>query len=207
MPTGAVANQKSLGARIYQATYEKILTRLVNGDFLHVDETRISIDNQDAYVWVLASHDAVAYVYTDTRESGMIQELLKDFKGVLVSDFYSAYDSIDCPQQKCLVHLIRDLNEDVLNQPFNEELRSIVCEFSNLLKSIVETIDRFGLKARFLKKHKKHIDRFNRLIGERKYSTEVATKYQKKFKKNSNKLFTFLITITFRGIITTPNMQ
>jgi hypothetical protein len=43
--------------------------------------------------------------------------MLKDFKGVLVSDFYSAYDAIPCPQQKCLIHLIRDLNDDVLKHP------------------------------------------------------------------------------------------
>jgi hypothetical protein len=43
-----------------------------------------------------------------------MQAVLKDFKGVLVSDFYSAYDSMDCPQQKCLIHLMRDLNDDML---------------------------------------------------------------------------------------------
>ena len=26
-----------------------------------------------------------------------------------MSDFYAAYDGIRCPQQKCLIHLIRDL--------------------------------------------------------------------------------------------------
>lgn len=187
-----VWNQKSLGSNIYQGTYEKILSQLVAGKFVHVDETKISIGRHDAYVWVFASHDAVAYVFADSREGGMVQELLRNFKGVLISDFYSVYDSIDCPQQKCLVHLIRDLNDDVFKQPFNDELTSIVLEFSELLKSIVETVDRFGLKARFLAKHKKHVERFNRSVSGRKFMTEVAIKYQKRFEKNANKLFTFL---------------
>jgi len=59
--------------------------------------------------------EEVAYVYAETREGELLHTLLKDFKGVLVSDFYAAYDSIHCPQQKCLIHLIRDLNDDVLN--------------------------------------------------------------------------------------------
>jgi hypothetical protein len=39
--------------------------------------------------------------------------VLKDFRGVLVSDFYAAYDSLTCEQQKCLIHLIRDMNTDL----------------------------------------------------------------------------------------------
>lgn len=187
-----ILDQKSRGSKIYLGTYEKILSHLVTGKFVHADETKISIDSHDAYVWVFASHDAVAYVYTESREGGMVQELLKNLKGVLISDFYSAYDSIDCPQQKCLVHLIRDLNDDFFKQPFNGELESIVLEFSELLKSIIETVDRFGLKSRYLAKHKKHVDRFNRSISGRKFSTEVAIKYQKRFNKYANKLFTFL---------------
>jgi len=40
----------------------------------------------------------VAYVYSETREGDLLHTMLKDFKGVLVSDFYAAYDSIHCPQ-------------------------------------------------------------------------------------------------------------
>jgi hypothetical protein len=59
-----------------------------------------------------------------------------------VSDFYAAYDAIACPQQKCLIHLMRDLNEEILNNPFDDEMKSIAVGFSGLLKPIVETIDR-----------------------------------------------------------------
>ena len=61
-------------------------------------------------------------MFRPTREGAFLQKLLKDFHGVLISDFYSAYDSINCPQQKCLIHLMRDMNEDLLNNPFDEEL-------------------------------------------------------------------------------------
>jgi hypothetical protein len=39
----------------------------------------------------------------ESREGEIIQDLLKGFRGVLVSDFYTAYDAINCPQQKCLI--------------------------------------------------------------------------------------------------------
>ena len=57
-----------------------------------------------------ASLEEVVYMYKPTREGEFLREMLSDFKGVLVSDFYAAYDSIDCPQQKCLLHIIRDMN-------------------------------------------------------------------------------------------------
>ena len=44
--------------------------------------------------------EEVVYYYTETREGDFLQELLREFRGVLVSDFYAAYDSINCPQQK-----------------------------------------------------------------------------------------------------------
>jgi hypothetical protein len=119
-------------------------------------------------------------------------EFLSGFNGVLVSDFYSAYDSISCEQQKCLVHLIRDLNEDVLKEPFNDEMKALVHEFTVLLKPVVETIDRFGLKAHFLRKHKVQVARFYQRLLSCKYQAELARRAQDRFRKNEGKLFTFL---------------
>ena len=94
----------------------------------------------------------VAFILTDSREGNTIQKLLVDFKGVLVPDFYSAYDEIDCSQQRCLIHLIRDLNDEMLDNPFDEELKNLANAFASLLKLIVETVDRSGLKKNVLKK-------------------------------------------------------
>ena len=58
-----------------------------------------------------------------TREGTVLESVLDGFKGVLVSDFYAAYDSAPCPQQKCLIHLMRDINEDLHKNPFDEELK------------------------------------------------------------------------------------
>ena len=118
--------------------------------------------------------------------------LLKDFKGVLISDFYTAYDSINCPRQKCLIHLIRDLNDDLLKEPFNEEIKALISEFAALLKPMIETVHRFGLKKRFLRKHKIDVKRFFARLSQREYLTEAAAKCKKRFEKNRDSLFTFL---------------
>src|SRR5437879_5136153 len=153
---------------------------------------KVSIEGRDAFVWVFTNMEEVTYLYTETREGDFLQELLQDFKGVLVSDFYAAYDSINCPQQKCLIHLMRDLNNDLLKQPFNEELKELVREFAFLLRPMIETVDRFGLKTHFLRKHKVFVERFYKGLSKRDYQSEIAIYYKKRFEKNRDKLFTFL---------------
>ena len=187
-----IKRQKARAAEKYQVTYENILDKLIKGRLIHADETRVSIGGEGAYVWVFTSLEEVIYYYRETREGDFLHELLGEFKGVLVSDFYTAYDSVACPQQKCLIHLIRDLNDDLYKHPFNEELKRLVQGFAVLLKSIVGTIDHFGLKARFLRKHKAPVEQFYREISKHKYQSEIVSYYQDRFVKNRHKLFTFL---------------
>ena len=106
---------KSAAAQMYKRTYDKLLRGLCKGGLLHIDETAISIKQGNGYVWVLTSMEEVVYFYTPTREGSTIRSMLRKFRGVLVTDFYAAYDAIECPQQKCLIHLIRDLNDELLS--------------------------------------------------------------------------------------------
>ena len=183
---------KRRAAKLYQDAYEEIKDMLVHGKLIHADETHLSTRSSNGYVWVFTSMAEVVYLWSATREGKVAEEVLSGFNGVLISDFYSAYDSISCAQQKCLVHLIRDLNEDVLKEPFNEEMRTLVHEFTALLKPVIETVDRFGLKTHFLKKHKVEVARFYRGLLTREYKTELALKTQDRFRRNQGKLFTFL---------------
>jgi hypothetical protein len=122
----------------------------------------------------------------------MVKNLLRKFKGVLVSDFYTAYEALECPQQKCLIHLVRDLNDAALDHPFDDDLKQIVRNFAALLKPMVETVDRFGLKRHYLKKHLVNVRRFYKWVRKIEARSEVVEKCKQRFEKNSDKLFTFL---------------
>ena len=74
---------------------------------------------------MLTNMEDVVYMYRPNREADFLQDLLTDFKGVLVSDFYTGYDSLPCEQQKCLVHLIRDMNDDLMGNPYDEEFKAL----------------------------------------------------------------------------------
>jgi predicted RecB family nuclease len=185
-------NFKSRAANFYKETQREILNRIVRGTLVHVDETRANIKGKLAYVWVLTNLREVAYIYAETREGEMIQSLLGEFKGVLVSDFYAAYDTIPCPQQKCLIHLMRDLNDQMLDNPFDEELKRIITGFAELLRPIVQTVDRYGLKRHFLRKHLASVERFYKKVIAPKNQSEAAIKCKQRFEKNRDRLFTFL---------------
>lgn len=176
----------------YNGAYIKILKKLINGNLIHADETSVSIRGIKAYVWVFTSLEEVYYIYSSTREGDILDEVLKGFKGVLVSDYYSAYDSVPCPQQKCLIHLIRDMNDDLRANPFDEEYKKIIRDFTQLLKMIITTVDKYGLKKRNLHKHKKDVEKFYKTLFSIGYKSEIATKYQKRFNNYHDKLFTFL---------------
>ena len=176
----------------YDTLYDDLRKHILGSAVLCVDEGDVTIRSTKGYVWVFAAQDAVWYLYKDTRSGDFLQELMKGFSGVLISDFYSAYDSIECPQQKCLLHLLRDLNDDLQKHPFDEELKSIAQQFGVVLRSAVDTIDRRGLKTRYLHKHKRAADTLLADVGCGSFSSEVARGYQKRFKKHGPKLFTFL---------------
>jgi len=171
-----IHRQKTLMAKRYKITCEHILKCIVKGKLVHVDETKVTIDGEDEYVWVITNLENVIYFHTKTRAGDKLHEMLNDFQGVLVSDFYAAYDSFKCPQQKCLIHLIRDMNEDVRKAPFDDELGTLIQDFAQLLKPIIETVDQFGLKTRFLRKHKAAIEYFYERLFKKTFASESAIK-------------------------------
>ena len=183
---------KTRASEYYLLTKRKILERIVHGNLIHADETRANIKGHLAYVWVLTNHKEVVYILAESREGEFVQELLRGFHGVLVSDFYAAYDAIRCPQQKCLIHLMRDLNDEILNNPFDVEMKSIAVGFAGLLKPMVDTIDRRGLRKSSLRKHLVAVERFYGFLDASDFKSEAALKCQQRFEKNRDKLFTFL---------------
>jgi len=177
----------------YESSEELLLKRILESPFVHCDETKINIRGIGHYAWVLTDGPRVVFRLTDTREISSIREVLSTYDGVLVSDFYAGYDSVACRQQKCLVHLIRDLNDDLWKNPFNEDYEDFVDNIRDLLVPIFEDVEKRGLKARFLRKHMKAVDRFytSKIEGSECRSELVET-YRKRFKRYRDSLFLFL---------------
>jgi len=166
---------------------------MLNGPVIHLDETKINILGADQYVWVLTDNSRVIFRLRRTRETDFLKALLTDYKGTVVSDFYGGYDALPCRQQKCLVHLIRDLNDDLWKNPFDDEFERFIVAVRDLLSPILEDVKRFGLKARHLRKHKHRVDSFYREAVTAQVSAgDTTARYRKRFERYKESLFSFI---------------
>lgn len=179
----------------YSRTEEELFKRILQSPAVHVDETQLNIVGVKQYVWVFTDGSNVAFRLTETREAAFLVPLLEGYQGVVVSDFYAGYDGLPCAQQKCLVHLLRDLNDDLWKHPFNAEYEQFVAAVRDLLTPILDDVTRYGLKARNLRKHLKRVDAFyEHTILDRPATQEVITKYLKRFGRYRSSLFNFLFS-------------
>ena len=79
----------------YRETCEAILKDIVVGPFVHIDETEVIIKGraEKGCVWVVASMQSVYFFYKESRKADFLEEMLRGFTGVVVSDFFTGYDA------------------------------------------------------------------------------------------------------------------
>lgn len=177
----------------YARTEDELFGTLLQSPALHIDETQLNIVGVTQYVWVFTDGSNVVFRLTETREAGFLIPLLHGYQGVVVSDFYAGYDGLPCEQQKCIVHLIRDLNDDLWKHPFNAEFEGFAGVVRDLLTPIFDEVTRYGLKARNLRKHIRRVDAFyTQNILDETASQEIIVKYHKRFLRYRDSLFRFL---------------
>jgi hypothetical protein len=177
----------------YVETETALIKNMLRSSAIYVDETPINIQGENWYVWVFTDGIRVVFKLTETRESAIVKETLSNFQGVLVSDFYPGYNSLEYQQQKCWVHLIRDINNDLWKFPFDREYEELVLAVRDLIIPIFKTIESYGLKSNKLIKYKSNVEEFyQRVIVDHYYQSELSIKYQKRFLRYRNSLFTFL---------------
>ncbi len=180
-------------SRFYGKTELDIVEKLLKSPFIHADETPINIRDITQYVWTFTDGKYCVFKLAESRESTIVQEFLYGYRGVLISDFYAGYDSMECVQQKCWVHLIRELNDDLYHSPFDTEFEKFVLEIKNLFIPMMEAVKIYGLRKRNLHKFQKNVELFYReLIDTKRYKSEIVIKYQKRFIRYRESLFTFL---------------
>jgi transposase len=88
--------------------------RMRQSGIVHADETGWRENGQNGYIWSFSTpgEEGVRYYeYDPSRARAVVKGILGDeFHGHLVSDFYCGYNDYAGPQQRCWVHLLRDLH-------------------------------------------------------------------------------------------------
>src|SRR5581483_9648964 len=105
-----IARQVQRVAGWLEKDYQGLLIELRSAPVNHADETGWNIDGKSGQLWAVTNPTTTAYHVDKSRGGKVIRKLLgKAYGGTLVSDFYSAYSTMDCKKQKCNTHLLREL--------------------------------------------------------------------------------------------------
>jgi transposase len=117
---GAISKQLQRLGRWLSGEWELIKRRLRgSAEAVNADETTWRTDGDNQWLWALCDPRHTLYHVDASRGGKVIRRLLgKAFGGKLITDFYAAYNTMNCcQQQKCLTHLLRELRETAARSP------------------------------------------------------------------------------------------
>lgn len=90
---------------------QRFLTLLRQAAVVHADETGWRINGKNVWAWCFSNSQLAVFLIDEHRSGQVIVDALGDsLPGVLVSDFYAAYNRLCCRKQRCLTHLLRELH-------------------------------------------------------------------------------------------------
>ena len=131
---GLIAAWRRL-AEILTPWHEQIAEQARKSAYLHADETGWRVQGRTCWLWCFANGQVCYYLIDRCRGSPVLHRFFGDaFDGILLHDFWTAYESIDVlDRQYCLVHLLREL-EKVDQHNTTGEWRSFAKTLRRLLR-------------------------------------------------------------------------
>ena len=107
---GLLGMWRRLSAILFE-WYEQIQREALQSAVLHGDESGWRVNGQTHWLWCFANTTLSYFLIDRSRGHPALRKFfIQEFAGVLVSDFWGAYNAVVCAlRQTCLVHLLRDL--------------------------------------------------------------------------------------------------
>ena len=184
-------------AKKAKPVYEKLAATLKECAAVHTDETGWRIGTLSAWLWVFTNQEITVYAIRKSRGHEVVVDILgREFKGVLISDCFLAYDAKALTgwlKQKCVAHLLRNLSEIEASKTgravcFSRDVTALLRE-ALVLKKEKPTIrsEIFAQRATDLEA------RLDALIDERRRMTDPDNlRFAKRLRKHRNHLLRFL---------------
>lgn len=102
-------------AGMARPVYERLIELIRQCSVVHADETGWHIGTLAAWLWVFTNCEITVYDIRTNRSSDVVIDILgEQFKGILATDGFLAYDERrlrDWLKQKCVSHLLTDLKQ------------------------------------------------------------------------------------------------
>ncbi len=110
LSVGAIVDLLHRVARRSQPVVEGIRQEIRESPAVCGDETGWRQNGQNGYVWTFSTPSERLFLRRGRNKEVVDEVLGNDFGGVLVSDFYAAYDHYPGLHQRCWPHLLRDIH-------------------------------------------------------------------------------------------------
>lgn len=141
---GALAQSLQRMSEWLKVESNVILAAIRGSPLIHMDETGWNVSGVRHWLWAAVNKRLAYYRIARSRGAKIPREILPEkYGGILVTDFYSAYNKLRGRKQRCLVHLEREMHRCFLRDQSEEYVK-----YHKILKSIVQD-------ARTLKKDRK----------------------------------------------------
>ena len=191
-PGGLIGAWQRLSAVLVE-WYEQIGEQARGSAVLHADETGWRVNGQGCWLWCFANDRNCYYTIEYCRGSPVLQKFFSEsFDGVLITDFWAAYDSVEAAdRQKCLPHLLREL-EKVDQGNHSAEWRAFARKLRRLLGDGMRLRKRPDFTPR---RYQSRIDRLNQRLGElarEEHRDADAERLTKRLRRYAEYIFTFL---------------
>jgi len=181
-------------ANILSGWYEEIIEDIQKAGVLHGDETGWRVNGKTHWLWCFTSRRATIFTVEDSRAGPVVLEFIKEcFDGVFVSDFWYAYNVLSCAQQKCLVHLLRDLERVWKSRDSGGDWPRFCKKLKRLIRDAIRLRHRGDtLETDVYRQRCSRIEKRLKLMITADWSNVEARRLVKRLKRHESELFTFL---------------
>lgn len=124
LSVGAIVGALQRVAERGEAAVAAIQAAIRASPVVHADETGLREDGTNGYLWSFSTPTERYFVRAGRNKEVVDEVLGPTFTGVLVTDFYAAYDHYDGPHQRCWAHLLRDIHVLGERHPSDAGLRA-----------------------------------------------------------------------------------
>jgi len=138
-------------ARAGRCEYEQIRRQIQQADVVHIDETGIKRDGEQAWIWTFTTENNTLYAVRESRGSDVPAEVLgEDFAGTVICDGWTAYPAFSDNLQRCWAHILREA-EDAAEKhpegkPIYESLKQLYVALQTRLESDLSIRERAELQ-------------------------------------------------------------
>lgn len=182
------------GSRMFAPVVQELWELLRESPVVHADETGWRINGRNVWCWCFCNARLALFLIDRRRNRNvLVRALGQSLAGVLVADFYAVYDQMQCPKQRCLVHLLRELHQLSETLPA-AAVRGYIQPVKLLLQDALALAKRRDqLSApKFAAAREALYDRLIGLILKKRPSHADCRRIQKRLFKYWEELFTFL---------------